>query len=146
MDSNLDAANRRAIEADCERLIKVYARLLDAGDWDGLAAMYTEDARLARPSERERFIEGRSAIVAAFKARPARTARHVVSNIIVDVEDADTARAFSVILLFQGKAAKPGVLPPLAAGSPQVGGFADRLVRTKEGWRFRERAGWLDFS
>jgi ketosteroid isomerase-like protein len=124
---------RRAIEADCERLIKRYVNLGDAGDWPAVAALYTADARFARPSQPGVFIEGREAILASFLARPPREQRHVVANVVVDVDDADHARAFSVIVLYQGDTA------------PLVGTFADKLVRTGEGWRFAERVGGLDF-
>ena len=124
---------RRAIEADCERLIKRYANLGDAHDWPAVAALYTEDARFARPSQPGVFIRGREAILASFLARPPRAQRHVVANVVVDVENAGHARAFSVIVLYQGDAA------------PLVGTFTDRLVRTGEGWRFAERVGGLDF-
>jgi hypothetical protein len=51
----------------------------------------------------------------------------------VNVEG-DAASASSQILLFT------------AAGQPPlVGTYADRLVRTAEGWRFAERRGSLDF-
>jgi ketosteroid isomerase-like protein len=124
---------RRAIEADCERLIKRYVNLGDAQDWAAVAALYTEDARFARPSQPGVFIEGREAILASFLARPPRAQRHVVANVVVDVESADRARAFSVIVLYQGEAA------------PVVGTYTDRLVRASEGWRFAERVGGLDF-
>jgi len=124
---------RRAIEADCERLIKRAINLGDAHDWLAVAALYTEDARFARPSQPGVFVEGREAILASFLARPPRAQRHVVANVVVDVEDADHARAFSVIVLYQGEAA------------PLVGTYTDRLVRTPEGWRFAERVGGLDF-
>ena len=80
---------RRAIEFDCERLIKAYVNLNDAHDWGGCAALYTEDAHMGRPSGGP-AIEGREAILAAFNARPPRAQRHIVSNIVVDVEDADS--------------------------------------------------------
>jgi ketosteroid isomerase-like protein len=137
---------RRSIEADCARLINLYAMLNDAGDWDRLAALYTPDARFARPSAPDDFIEGRENILAAFKARPPRSSRHVISNIVVDVESADAARAFSVIVLYQGDAADDGGLPKMSANSPLVGRFSDRLTRTGEGWRFAERQGRLDFQ
>ena len=54
---------RRAIEADCERLIKRYVNLNDAQDWPAVAALYTEDARFARPSQPGVFVEGRAAIL-----------------------------------------------------------------------------------
>ena len=137
---------RRAIEADCERLIKLYVNLNDAQDWPAVAALYTEDARFARPSQPGVFVEGRQAILDSFLARPARAQRHVIANTVVEVEDADHARAFSVIVLYQGDAAPEGGLPVMSANSPLVGTFTDKLVRTTEGWRFAERVGGLDFK
>ena len=136
---------RRAIEADCERLIKRYVNLNDAQDWPAVAALYTEDARFARPSHPGVFIEGRAAILASFLARPARAQRHVIANVVVEVEDADHARAFSVIVLYMGDAAEDGGLPVQDPKSPLIGTFTDRLVRTRDGWRFAERVGGLDF-
>jgi ketosteroid isomerase-like protein len=141
----LDPAERRSIEADCERLIKHYVNLNDAHDWDAVAALYTEDARFARPSKPGEFVEGRAAILAAFRARPPRVQRHVIANVVVDVESPASARAFSVIVLYQGETAAGGEPPAMSAGSPLVGTFTDRLVLTPEGWRFAERVGGLDF-
>ena len=136
---------RRAIEADCERLIRRYVNLNDAQDWEAVAALYTEDARFARPSKPGEFIEGRAAILESFLARPARAQRHVIANTVVEVESPTEARAFSVIVLYMGYAADDGGLPVMDAKSPLVGTFTDRLVRTPEGWRFEERVGGLDF-
>ena len=136
---------RRAIEADCERLIKRYVNLNDAQDWPAVAALYTEDARFARPSQPGVFIEGRAAILASFLARPARAQRHVIANVVVDVEDETHARAFSVIVLYMGDAQEGGGLPVQDPKSPLIGTFTDRLVRTRDGWRFAERVGGLDF-
>ena len=123
---------RRAIEADCERLIKQYVNLNDAQDWPAVAALYTEDAVFRRPSGGEPII-GREAILASFLARPPRVQRHVIANVVVDVEDETHARAFCAILLYQGDPAAEGDLPAMSANSPLVGTFTDRLVRTAEG-------------
>ena len=136
---------RRAIEADCEKLIRRYVNLNDAQDWEAVANLYTEDARFARPSKPGEFVEGRSAILASFTARPPRAQRHVIANTIVDVEDADNVRAFSVIVLYMGDKAEDGGLPIQDAKSPLIGTFTDKLVRTADGWRFAERVGGLDF-
>lgn len=141
----MDMQDRQSIEQECARLINLYAVLNDANEWDRLAEMYTADARFARPSAPDDFITGRDNILASFTARPPRKSRHVVSNIVVDVEGPATARAFSVILLFQGDAAEDGGLPVMAANSPFVGYFRDKLVLTPGGWRFAERQGGLDF-
>jgi hypothetical protein len=136
---------RRAIEADCERLIKRYVNLNDAHDWEACAGLYTEDGRMGRPSGGP-AVEGRAAILAGFKARPPRAQRHAIANIVVDVEDADHAQAFSVIVLYQGEPAIEGQLPAMSASPPLVGWYRDRLVRTSQGWRFAERIGGLDFK
>lgn len=115
-----------------ERLIIDYAAHNDAGDWDAVAALYVNGGRMSRPTAPDEFIEGREAILVAFKARPARTTRHICANIRVDV-DGDTATGTSQILLFTGHDA------------PKVGSYHDKLARTADGWRFTERRGSLDF-
>ncbi|MFM5948977.1 MAG: nuclear transport factor 2 family protein [Novosphingobium sp.] len=129
----MDLLARLLDERAIERLILDYAAMLDAGDSEGLAACFAEHGRSNRPTDPEVFTEGRGALLAAFKARPPRKARHVFANICVDV-DGDHATATSQVLLFTA-ADKPAL----------VGSYADRLVRTAEGWRFAERRGSLDF-
>lgn len=125
--------DRLFAERAIERMIVDYAAANDAGDWERVAAMYVEAGRMNRPTAPDEFVEGREAILAAFNARPARTSRHVVANIRVDVAG-DEATATSQILLFT------------AAGQPPlVGTYEDQLVRTPQGWRFAERRGSLDF-
>lgn len=125
---------RRAAEHDCARLIALYANLNDDARWDDVAALYAEDGVMFRPTAPDAGVEGREAILAAFKARPARTTRHVCSNVVIDVDSEDSARGTSAMLLFTGE------------GGPLVGSFHDRFVRTAEGWRFAERRGSLLFK
>lgn len=115
-----------------ERLIIDYAAHNDAANWDAVAALYVPDGRMSRPTAPDDFIEGQGAILAAFKSRPARTTRHICANIRIDV-NGDSATATSQILLFTGHDA------------PKVGSYADKLIRTTDGWRFTERRGSLDF-
>ncbi|GAA0271642.1 hypothetical protein GCM10009127_09850 [Alteraurantiacibacter aestuarii] len=136
---------RRAIEWDCTRLIHQYVNLNDAQDWHAVAALYTPDARFARPSKPDEFIEGREAILASFTARPPRAQRHVIANTVVDVEGPATARAFSVIVLYMGDVPEGGGLPVQDAKSPLIGTFTDLIVNTPDGWRFKQRVGGLDF-
>lgn len=143
-DSRSAGQDRRAIEADCIRLINLYANLNDAQDWDAVAALYTVDAQFRRPSGGDPVL-GRDAILASFRARPPRAQRHVIANTVVDVEGPAEARAFSAIILYQGDLAEDGSLPAQSANSPLVGWYRDRIVLTAEGWRFAEREGGLDF-
>jgi ketosteroid isomerase-like protein len=141
----LGEVQRRATEADCARLIHEYTWANDAQDWEACAALYTEDARFARPSKPGEFVEGRAAILAGFTARPARAQRHAIANILVDVISETEARARSVIVLYMGDAADDGGLSVQDAKSPLIGTYTDLIVKTAEGWRFAERVGGLDF-
>ena len=144
--SNVDETTRRAIEWDCTKLINRYTLLNDAADWDAVAALYTEDGQMARPSAPDKPIVGREAILATFKSRPARAARHVVSNIMVDVLSETAATAMSVIVLYQGIASESGGLPARDPSGPLIGTYTDRLRKTAQGWQFEERRGGLDFA
>jgi hypothetical protein len=144
--SQVDDQTRIAIEWACTRVINLYMLRNDAGDWDGVAALFTQDGLLARPTLPDKPYVGRDTILAAFKARPAGTSRHAVTNIVVDVESETEASAFSVMLLFRGEAAEEGALPRRIPTDPVVGYFRDRLRKTDAGWQFVERRGGLDFA
>lgn len=122
---------RRAIEADCARLIALYANLNDEARWEEVAALYAEDGLMTRPTAPDAPIVGRAAILAAFQARPPRKTRHVCSNVVIDVEDHASARGTSAMVLFT------------EGGVPLAGSFHDRFVLTADGWRFAERRGSL---
>ena len=130
----MDQTERHAIEWECARLINLYALLNDEARWEEVTALYAPDGLMTRPTAPDEPVVGREAILAAFKARPPRTTRHVCSNIVIDVESETSARGRSAMLLFTG-ADKP----------PLVGGFDDRFVLTDDGWRFAERRGTLTF-
>jgi ketosteroid isomerase-like protein len=121
-------------EHACERLIVDYAALNDAGDWEAVAALYAPDGRMSRPTAPDDFIEGRDAILAAFKSRPPRVTRHICANIRINIETQTRATATSQILLFTA-----------ADKLPLVGSYADAFEHTTDGWRFIERRGSLDF-
>ena len=84
---------RRAIEADCARLIALYANRNDAADWQGVVALYAEDGLMTRPTAPDAPIIGRAAILAAFHSRPPRKTRHVCSNVVIDVLSPSTQQA-----------------------------------------------------
>lgn len=136
---------RRDIEWECSRLIHRYANLTDAHDWEAIAALYTEDGLMTRPTAPDKPIVGRKAILEAFRGRPPRISQHVCSNMVVTVESENEASAYSVILLYTGKATDDGDLPARDENSPLIGSYRDRFRKTAEGWRFSERRGALTF-
>ncbi len=141
----MDEVQTWCAKAAIVELITRYAVLNDTGDWDAVAALYTDDGRMNRPTAPDDFISGRAAILAAFKSRPPRASRHIVANILVTLGGETRARATSQILLFTGTPAEEGGIPIQSAAPPLVGTYEDTLVRTPDGWRFSERRGRLDF-
>lgn len=132
--------DRLIAEQDIARLITRFGLLNDAGDWSGVAAMFTEDATFIRPAGGDPVV-GREAIHASFASRPPRKSCHLITNIVVDVVSQDEARARSTLMLYAAPAGAQ------EAGSPAlIGGFNDRLVRTGTEWKFAERAGFLDLK
>jgi hypothetical protein len=130
----------------CTDLIVRYAYLNDERRYDELASLFTEDAVLYRPSAPEQGIIGRPAILAAFRKRPADTMTfHVTSDILVEVQDEETAQARSRILLLSGTRPQDGSALPLDARPPVPGVFSDRFRLTDKGWKFAERRGmfWI---
>ena len=126
-------AERLAIEHACSRLIALYANYNDEGLWDDVAALYSEDGIMARPSAPDDHIVGREAILASFKARPARASRHLCTNIVIDVVSPVEASGKSAVALF---------LPDKA---PKLGWFHDRFVKRDDEWLFSQRLGSLTF-
>jgi len=128
------------IERACERVIVDSATLNDRREFSALAALYTTDGVVVRPSGQR--LEGREAIEAAYAAGPPdRVTRHLCTNVRVEVDGSDAARATTVVLILSGQRSDApdvtfGVVP---SEHHMVGEFADRLVRTDEGWRIAER-------
>jgi hypothetical protein len=141
MTAALTLVERAAIAWECERMIHLYSMLNDAGDFEAMAQMFTEDGVFARPSQAEVLIRGRDAILAAYTSRPPRFTRHMITSVVVTVEDEDNARAHSYLSLHTGQ---PGEgLPRPAEPAYLIGDFKDRMVRRHGVWKFSERLGSL---
>ncbi len=141
MNLTLTSIERAAIAWECERLIHLYAMLNDSGDFQAMAEMFAEDGVFARPSQGEVLIRGKAAILAAYTSRPPRFTRHLITSVVVSVEDQDNARAHSYLSLHTGQ---PGeALPRHAEPGYLIGDFKDRFVRRDGIWKFSERLGSL---
>jgi len=124
----MDEVKALTTKAAIAELITRYAALNDAGNWDAVAELYTEDGRMSRPTSPDDFVAGRAAILAGFRSRPPRAARHFVANILVTLEGETRARASSHILLFTGSAAEDG---GLLCGDGSSSSFA--VLRHRDG-------------
>lgn len=128
-------------------LISRYGNCLDAGDFDGLEALFAPDAvfRIV-PENGTPPLEGSRGIRGAIERRwtlvhGGAQRRHVMSNVVVETLDRAPARAQARTVLVVYEVAK-------AAGSQihvhGMGVYQDELVRQEGGWRFSERCLFLD--
>lgn len=138
--NDMDEMDVLLIERACERVIVDSATFNDRREFAALAGLYTTDGVVVRPNGQR--LEGRAAIEEAYAAGPSgRVTRHLCSNVRVEVDGPDAARATTMVLIVSGQRSDdPDVTLGVVPGERHlVGEFADRLVRTEEGWRIAER-------
>ncbi|MFG6429562.1 nuclear transport factor 2 family protein [Roseateles sp. LYH14W] len=142
----IDELTLLSAEAGCRRTVLRSAHCIDTTDPAGLAALFTPDGELHRPSGEP--ARGREAIEAAYRNRPAeRLTRHLVVSTLVEMQSADTACALSRVLLWVGDAGDPaGPQGRQRRGAPLLGKFADRLRRQPDGsWLIEHRDASFEF-
>jgi ketosteroid isomerase-like protein len=114
-------------------LIHGYAERIDAGDLDGLAAMFAH-ATWRSPGRAEPLrgvAEVRKAYDGVILYDGIPCTKHVVTNVVVEI-DGDTATARSYFTVFQARPDLP--LQPIIAGR-----YHDAFVRADGAWRFADR-------
>ena len=131
-------SQRLLIQHVCERVVRLAATYADASQPARLAALFTEGAVLVRPNAEP--LQGREAIRHAYEKRPPeRMTRHLVTNTLVEVESASTARALSYVLLWTGSTADPAGMQGRHAHAQVVGEFDDCFSLTPQGWLISRR-------
>jgi 3-phenylpropionate/cinnamic acid dioxygenase small subunit len=124
-----------------KNIVFSYAELLDLGDIDGLAKLFTKAT--VRTDGREQELRGADAVkqliqrsVHLYDGIP--STKHVVTNLIVEITaDRRSATARSCYTAFQ---ARPELrLQPIIAGR-----WHDRLERDDDGWHIVERVIHVD--
>lgn len=140
----MDDLTRLVIENECRRLAVLYCHHLDHLNPDAFAALYAEDA-VYKPAVEPAPIVGRPAILDWIRRYPRnRLGRHISTNHIVEVLDADTARGSSCAVVFREPDPQAGVLSTRVTPRSVVE-YADTYRRTAEGWRFAVRTYQMQF-
>ena len=142
MTQTLTSIERAAIAWECERLIHHYAMLNDAGDFHAMADMFAEGGGYSRPTAPDVFIRGRDKVLESYLARPPRHTRHMITSVVITVQDADNATGHSYLALHTGKPGEDGAVGQ-ADPAYLIGDFKDTFVRDAETWKFMERRGTL---
>ena len=135
---------KQMIERECEKLVIAFCNHNDARDYEALADLFTEDGVFARPSDPSNPIKGRATIRDRFSAKPRELlTRHLVTNVLITVENREAARGISYMTLFTGQETPGAKLPVPASPTAQIGEIRSRFVRTIHGWRIAEHMGSL---
>ena len=115
-------------------LIMTYAERIDAGNLDGVAALFAH-ATWRVPARTEPF-SGSAAVRRVYDAvilyDGSPCTRHVVTNLVVELRGADRAVARSYFTVFQALPDFP--LQPIIAGR-----YHDAFERVDGTWRFADR-------
>lgn len=141
MAEPLPQRDRIEIEWACTHLTHRFAQYLDARDFDAVVALFSVDGALSRPSAPSEIVQGREALLAAYKARPAgKVSRHFITNTVIDVDSPTEAHGVCYILMYT---APPSDGPGRLQADPvqAVGAYHDRFVLEDGTWKFRERIG-----
>ncbi len=112
-----------------------YAERIDAGDLDGVAALFAHAHVALVGAQRSRSgapprCDGPTTACSSTTACPAT--RHVVTNLVVELEPPDRAQARSTFTVFQARPDFP--LQPIICGR-----YHDTFERVAGAWRFADR-------
>ena len=130
-----------------ENLLYTYAERIDAGNFEGVAALFEDAVITVEGSEDE--TRGREAVQRLYETTTRRyeddgtpKTRHITSNAIVEIdEEAGSARSRSVFTVLQ---CTPGLpLQPIISGRYHDT-FVRESVRESGAWRFSSRHMLLD--
>lgn len=144
----MDIDKRLQAEQACASLFNRFAVCNDAGELEDMVNVFTIDALFARPTDPDNYTEGRDSILAAFKARPKdRVTRHLITNIVVDVEDAGSATGKCYATLFTASPDNEAEKFGLQANASQfIGEFDADFRHTEEGWKISRLSGKIVFT
>lgn len=116
-----------------------YGVFADRGDVEGFTGLFAAGGSVEVP-EAPAFV-GHEAIRASIRALGdlGVTMRHVLTNNVVDVVDADTATGVSYLTVYNSTAEPDATGQRPVAPPATVGEYADSFRRTPDGWRFQSR-------
>ena len=138
----IDDLERLLIERACGRLVTSFSHHVDHGQAARIADLFAEDGEFTAPGVvtlrgRDELREG----LGRRQEKSLRAARHVCSNLLIDVLGRDHAEGVVYVAIYRhefGEGEDPTGPAPL--GPPlMLGEYRDRFVPTDRGWRFARR-------
>jgi SnoaL-like domain len=125
-------------ERACERLVYRYAWLVDSGEAVGIADLFTTDGTWAAGDGEP--MRNRDGIRAGFAARQSvvrRQSRHVMTNVLIDVQNADEASGRAYLVNYRHDSDTGVAERPAPADAPKFVGEYNLTFRRVDGeWLF----------
>lgn len=139
----MDEREAQHIELACSRLSILYARMVDFKTYELVDEIFSEDALLDAGGP----LQGRDKIRRGMERRnPKLRSRHILTNIFIDVIDAEHARGTSYLSLYRHIGDESLEDKPIEfAGPAAVGEYQDEFVKTAGGWRIASRVLHMQF-
>lgn len=129
--------SRLFAERACERLIYDYARFVDSGEAARIADLFTEDGVWTGANGHS--MNGHAELRAAFSGRQAltrRLSRHVMTNVVVDVQSDDRATGIAYLINYRHDSDSDTPERPGPARHPKfVGDYHLEFRRENGEWR-----------
>ncbi len=137
------ASTRAAAQRDVEDVIFRFFLHLDEQEYDELSGLMAPTGTWLRNGA---LLKGPEGVREAMRSRPAGfTTRHLITNIVVDIEGEDHAEAtyYMTVFVHSGEARPSG---PVKMDVPMhVSVFRQKFVRIPQGWRIAELSGTATF-
>ena len=145
--AGVESLERLLHERELTRLLVEYCALVDFGQAERIADLFVPHG--VWESSDGVQMAGQDAIRAGFARRQAitrRSARHVITNVALDVEGDEAARGRCYLINYRHDSPSGAAEVPAPVDHPKyVGEYHDHFVRTDEGWRFAHRRFELGF-
>lgn len=144
LSSSISPQEQYLIEWQCQQFLYQVAEFTDKHEWEALANCYTIDGVLRRPSQPDKPIKGRDAILASFLARPPLLSSHLLSNSIFEHKSANNVVVSSKVWLLTANASSSKSIQ--SDTSLKVGYFCDQLVKENDCWYIADRKGGIHMN
>lgn len=129
----LSAADRRATEWDCQKLIQSFYGFLDEKRYDDLAELFAPEGAWVRLGNE---LVGPEGIKRAMRERDSWLTMHLVSNLRIDVVSPERAETVQYVTLYRQEGYDPASGPGPVVMPLGILRHADTLVLRDGAWKF----------
>jgi hypothetical protein len=133
----MDRETARAIEWDCTQLVIRFYGALDGKRYQDLVGLFTEDGVWVRLGKE---LVGPKNMLAEMNERDDWLTAHIVSNIEINIVDADRVETSQYVTLYRHEGWDPAVKGPAPVILPMgILHHRDQIVRDGGVWKFKRK-------